>query len=230
MISTRLPVLFAFVSLWIGIVAGTAARADPQPIVSYGNLGTSGTGNLSATSTTTGTSQTTTQRLAAGFTTGTSIQSLSLLSITLGIAAPVNQSGLRSVGIYDSVGGNPGSLLYTSSSVFVSDKNKYSFAFGWSQLDANKSYWLVPSDPLLWYTSEFDDPPAGLNSSGYSYLGTKRYGTGGSGTTWYTAGTTSYALSIVAIPEPSSLPMCFGGLGTAAVFAAVRRLRRQYSI
>lgn len=185
--------------------------------VVFGNLGASGTNALSATNTDYGGGTTfdTVSRLAQGFTTGTNAQSLSVLSVTLGLFSN-DSPAARTVGIFSNDSGVPGTSLYTSASQDVTSTNKYTFSFSGVQLSPSTSYWLVPDGPASWYLNGDETQPSGLNGSGWTYFGTKRELTASPGT-WNNS-VQPYSLSILAgaaVPE-----IDLAGLGSVVALVA----------
>lgn len=217
-------------SLWMAAFGQAPGRAEViTPTVVFGNLGTQGNGSLDETSTLTGTTTSGTStnfRLAQGFTTGTTVATSAIQSVTLGIAAPVGQAGLRTVQIWSNAGGNlPGSLLFTSAAVSVDAVGRYTFPFAapWLQLEASTTYWIVPSNPVLWYLTGSTLPPEPLNGSDWAWVATRRQSE--STQVWSNTGTTGYAVSVVAVPEQGALPVaCIGLVGVA--WACRGRMRR----
>lgn len=214
-LSARSIRTLAFLAL---AMVGVSAHAD----VVFGNLGTSGTGALGGTNTDFGPVDTGELALAQGFNTGTS-SLRDIQSVTLGLF--VTNSGTsenRTVSIYTDSAGSPGSILYTSQAVPVGNTGTYTFPFSNASLSASTPYWIVPSGPASWYLNTPDSTPAGLNSSGYSYTGTKRELPSGGWTT-PSPNLTSYSVSVAAVPEPSAIAL--SGIGIASALYAMRRRR-----
>lgn len=186
-----------------------SSPASAQGTVVYGNLGASGTGALSATNTDYGGGGQfdSIAKLAQGFTTGTSTQNLSVLSVTLGLFSN-DAPAARTVSIYTDNSGKPGTSLYTSASQDVTTTNLYTFNFTAAQLAASTTYWIVPSGPASWYLNKTFSTPDGLNGSGWTYAGVKEEDTVSPGT--WDDSLPAYSLSITAgagVPEidPSGL-------------------------
>lgn len=199
-------------------MAGVSAHAD----VVFGNLGTSGTGALGGTNTDFGPVDSGELALAQGFNTGTS-SLRDIQSVTLGLF--VTNSGTsenRTVSIYTDSSGSPGSILFTSQAVPVGNTGTYTFPFSNASLSASTPYWIVPSGPASWYLNTPDSTPAGLNSSGYFYTGTKR-DEPSVGWTTPSPNLTSYSVSVAAVPEPSAIAL--SGIGIASALYAMRRRR-----
>lgn len=210
-----------------------SARAD----VVYGNLGNAGTNNLGGVVNDFGNNPPITdfsQRLAQGFTTGTSSNFLTLQSVTLGLfaATPPAPEISMTVGIHANVGGKPAaSASFTSSAVSIGDTGKYTFAFPNEILSPSTSYWIVPVTPSTgsWVENATSTTPIGRNGSGYSYLGTLRYGEfdeEDATLDWYSAANKSgMAVSITAVPEPSTYALGMAALSLCGIAAACRRRR-----
>jgi hypothetical protein len=208
--------IVAFLAL---VMAGVSAHAD----VVFGNLGASGNGALGGTNTDYGPSDAGELALAQGFNTGTS-SLLDIQSVTLGIF--VTNSGTnenRTVSIYSDSSGAPGSILFTSQSVGIGNTGTYTFPFSGASLLASTSYWVVPEGPASWYLNTPDSAPAGLNSSGYSYTGTKR-NQPSVGWTTPSPNLNSYSVSVVAVPEPPAIVMA--GIGIASAIWSLQRRRK----
>ncbi|MEI6239891.1 MAG: choice-of-anchor R domain-containing protein [Planctomycetia bacterium] len=186
----------------------------------FGNLGTNGTGNLSATSTTLGTG-TNEKLLAQGFqTSGTS--SFSLNSIFLGLASTGGGTSSATVSLFANVGTAPsGSALWTSSPVSVTTANRYFFTGPAFTLSSGSSYWVIPSAGVDWYTDASFSTPTAQNSSGFGYVGTVQ---STDGINWTTFGLQSEAISVqaVAVPEPTTYAMAAAAAGLLG-FAKWRR-------
>lgn len=202
-------------------ISQTALHAAPANTV-FGNLGTNGTGGLSATSTTLGTGSNE-KLLAQGFqTSGTS--SFSLNSIILGLGASLSTGGTASatVGLFANVGTAPfGSALWTSSPVSVTTSNRYFFTGPAFTLASGSSYWIVPSTGVDWYTDSSFSTPTAQNTSGFGYVGTVQ---STDGINWTTFGLQSEALSVqaVGVPEPTTYAMAAAAAGLLG-FAKWRR-------
>lgn len=225
---------FAAAALLVVVAVGgfqSSLRAD----VVFGNLGDTGTGNLGAFVTDFGDDSPitdATQRLAVGFTTGTSTDFLTLESVTLGLfgATPPASPVSISVAIYGNDSGKPASTpLHTSDSQSVGGTAKYTFNFtGSPQLTASTAYWIVP-EPVTtgsWANEAFSSTPSGRNGSGYSFDSALRYGIlSGEDSTlgWYSAFSSGMAVSVNAVPEPGTVGLAIAGLA-ACGFAFARRL------
>jgi hypothetical protein len=206
----------------LAVLCATVANSAPSNVV-YGNLGSSGTGSLSATNTDFGGGTLTdpVASLAQGFTTGTSSQYLTLQGVTLGLFSD-DTPATRTVSIYTDNAGVPGTSLYTSSSQAVTSTGKYVFTFPNSALSPSTSYWIVPQGPASWYFNDLEDQPTAQNASGWSYLGTKRALTADP-TAWINS-SGPYSVSVQAVPEPSTYALA--GIGIAAAGLLRWRLRQ----
>lgn len=217
-IRTILPALAAVV-LAVGGIGN--ARAD----VVFGNLGASGTGDLGGTNTDISPSGDV-AGLAQGFSTGAaSASTLTVQSITLGLfgatipAPPVSTS----VGIYADIAGSPApTALYTSSSVSIQETDRYTFPFSSAVLQANTTYWVIPTAGISWHINTPGSTPTAQNGSSYSYVGTLELPTGES-PSWQAAGLERYSISINAVPEPSTYALAALGLGVAGLVRSRRR-------
>lgn len=213
----RLSACFALLS----VVIGATAHAVPPSNVVYGNLGAFGTDAIGSTNSDFGPGSASIAALAQGFTTGTS--NLDVQSVTLGVFATSSGDVQRSVSIYSSVSNAPGSVLFTSSPTNVGAGDKYAFSFSGATLSPNTNYWIVPDSTVdwSWYLNSAETDPTEQNSSGYSYLGTKKANTGAP-STWLNS-IFPYSVSIQAVPEPSTAAIA--GLGILA--AGVLQWRRR---
>lgn len=201
------------------ITSSSPARAE----VVFGNLGATGSGALGGTNTDYGPGDAGELALAQGFNTGTS-SLLDIQSVTLGLF--VSNSGTSenlSVSIYSDSSGSPGSILFGSPPVPVGNTGTYTFPFSGASLSASTSYWVVPEGPASWYLNALDTTPAGLNSSGYSYTGTKR-NQPSVGWTTPSPNLSSYSVSVVAVPEPPALVLA--GIAVSAGILGIGRRRK----
>lgn len=209
--------------LAVVLLAGSSHASQ----VVFGNLGSDGSEGLD----TSRTSVTATTWLAQGFSTGIGSTDLFIDSIVLGLS-PTAGSVSTSISIWSGTGGtpgDPGSLLYSSSSTSVSTLNsKYTFSFSGASLAANTSYWVVLQQAGVDWNQNGDlDTPQQENASGYSYLTSRRTQT--SGSSWGNAPSQNYAISITAsstgpapIPEPGTWAAATLLIGAAA-YARWRR-------
>jgi hypothetical protein len=210
--------------LSLGIVLATLPLVANADVV-YGNLGATGTGGLSSTLTDFGPGAATTLALAQGFTTGAESTNLEVQSVTIGAFATSSGNLPRTVSIYSNSSNAPGSVLFTSSPTNVGNNGKYTFSFSGASLSGGTSYWVVPdfSSDWSWILNAEETQPDGLNTSGYSYLGTKRQATSNPGT-WVNS-FLPYSLSVTAVPEPSTYAM----VAAAAGLLGVAKWRRRRS-
>lgn len=212
------------------LVAGLIACGSVQADVVFGNLGASGANTLSGNSSVIGPGEISEMWMAQGFSTGTSTK-LNVQSIELGLGTLLS-SNTSTVAIYTNNFGAPGTLLATSSSVVVPSGPQavYSFPFSGVSLAANTSYWILPSAGVAWFQANNSPPgaatPAGQNSSGYSFTNTIESDTvdivPGA---WTGAGSNRFAVSVQAVPEPSTYVLGAVGLGIAGLVQARRRKR-----
>ena len=200
------------------IALGTVAQAG----VVFGNLGATGTNGLGGTNTDYGPFDTDEILIGQGFTTGTS-SLLDLQSITVGLFFDSLDTSSITVSLYSSVSGTPGSVMFTSLPVSVGSTGKYDFAFSNAALSPSTTYWIVPSGPASFYTApgSLFTPPAGQNGSGYAYVGTQVLSATSS--VWQSAQIQSYAVSVVAVPEPPAIVL--SGIGLATSMYLMRRRR-----
>ena len=215
---TRMSLLIRSLGVAATLAAVTFCSLNARAEIVFGNLGATGTSTLSDTSTNFSPALST-LALAQGFTTGTS--NLTVQSITLGLSATGTVS--RMVSLYSDASLAPSALLFTSSAVQVGEQNKYTFNFSGANLSPNTNYWIVPEQGSRWFTNFNESQPAGLNGSGYAYLGTKRQTSANPGT--WTDSTLPYSVSVEAVPEPSTIVMA--GLGGLGLLAMERNRRRR---
>ena len=213
----RLTRFFACVLILVAASSGQWARSE----VVYGNLGATGSGNLGSTNTDFGPSDSAEVSIAQGFTVGASATKLDVQSVTLGLFFDNFATASRTVSIYSSVSGSPGTSLFTSAPTTVGVNAKYTFDFSGVTLTPNTSYWLVPEGPASWYFNTPASSPVEQNSSGFTHLGTKKLGAISS--SWSDADFSFYATSVVAVPEPSAIVL--SGIGLASAMYAFRRRR-----
>ncbi len=196
--------------LAVGVVALSSmiAKAD----VVFGNLGTSGTGALTNTSTDVG--PTLGFNIAQSFTAAS--PNLDVTSITLGLFGDGAIS--TTVGIFsDNTGAPAASPLFTSSAVTVGAKDLYTFGFSGATLTAGLNYWVYPLADVSWYTAS--TAPVEQNSSDYAFNATGE----NDGSGWVPAGSNRYSISVRAVPEPSTYALAAVGLGVAGFVRARRR-------
>lgn len=214
----------------IGAIALVVALAVPlgatavHAEVVFGNLGETGVGDISGTNTDivpVATAAGQFSGLAQGFTTGSLTEFLTLQSVTLGLFADVGVSA-RTVSLFTNAAGNPGTLVATSSPVNVGAAGLYTFDFGSIPLAANTGYWIVPQPDVSWHVEAAFTNPTAENGSGYGSLGTRAQ-TFASGGNWTSTGLTSYAVSVTAVPEPSTYALAATALCLCGIAVARRR-------
>lgn len=211
---------------------GMTGVAQAVPLVEhvvYGNLGSDASDPLDlAGSNSFGSGVASTQLLSAQpFTTPSGTTQLELVSVIAGLSgtAPVNVE----MAIYTSTGspGSPGAAVISSLPVSVSGTSTYTFTFpSLYTLSPSTTYFVVASTvgTARWWQQEIN--PEEQNSSGYnnlSLLPSQRF----NGSTWSTASSNAYAVSIQAVPEPSTIvPACVGIVGGLAYMGRSCRRRR----
>lgn len=164
-----------------------------------------------------------------GFITGTDANFLSLQSVNLSLATSGTAASVSPVVQLFSGTGSPTTLLGSFSSQTVAVTIPTSFAFnylGSASLLPSTNYWVVLSasagQAFGWYTT--DENPSAQNSSGYAFTSGKRSTNAGS--SWVnSSAAASGAVSITAVPEPSSIVLA--GLGVlVAGYQLRRRMKR----
>lgn len=208
----------------VALLASAPARAD----VVFGNLNAAEDRPLGTTETTLGSGNVDAINwLAQGFNTN-SATLLDVQSVLIGLRSTSGTVPIT-VSIFGDVSGSPGSSpLFTSSPTSVSTTNKYSFTFTGATLQANTAYWIVPNGGS-WFFNTGSAAPVGLNSSGYTYVGTKESQSTAptpASASWDAGASSRYSVSITAVPEPSTLGLAGVGLVTIVGLEARRRLRR----
>lgn len=191
-----------------------------QAGVVFGNLGASGTASLGGTNTDYGPSDTDEILISQGFNTGTS-SLLDVQSISIGLFFDSGTTASRTVSIYSSVSGTPGTALYTSQAVNVGNTGRYDFAFTGVTLSPSTNYWVVASGPASWYTvpGNILALPTAQNGSGYSAVDALVLSATSS--LWESSQIKSYSVSIQAVPEPPAVVL--SGIGLASALYALRR-------
>ncbi|MFM8494485.1 MAG: choice-of-anchor R domain-containing protein [Planctomycetia bacterium] len=210
----------AFVAVVVFVLS--SAFTAQAGILVYTNV-PNGPDDLADTGSDFGPSASTLKILAQGFTTGSNPSLLTLQSVQMGAFFNETSSAARTVSIYTNSGGNPGSLVATSSPVSVQGKGLYTFAFDPIDLAASTSYFVVPQFNVdwFWYITESEEQPVGVNGSGYVYLSTRR-SNGTLAGTWSNT-SQAYAVSVVAVPEPAPLLLVAAG---AAGLVGLRQRRK----
>lgn len=213
---------------WLPIIAvmafsfGVAERGMGETV--FGNLGASGTGLISNSGSDI-VSGTLPYSAAVGFSTGSSGASvLKLDSITLGLFYDNFASQSFSLNVHADNAGAPGSVLFTSSPVSIGAKSAYTFSFGFPQMSASTTYWVVPDAGLFWYSSSPSVAPTAQNGSAYTAAGT--IASTDNRATWTASPEVNfYSLSVQAVPEPSAFALV--AVGTATVALGYRRRGRR---
>ena len=190
----------------MAMVSSVSAQAG----VVLSNMGATGTTN---TSTNTNTDILANERVAAGFTTGSTDQILDWVALwTFNNDAP----GTKTVSIFSDVAGSPGTSFGTSTATIVpATKGRYQFNFSGVTLAANTKYWVLPEAGLSWYEVQGNAAPTAQNGSGFSFDGMKDTFNGG--TSWNPQ-TDNYTLAISTsnvppVPEPALTSLlCLSGI------------------
>jgi hypothetical protein len=134
--------------------------------------------------------------------------------------------------VFNDDGGSPGTLFAasTNTNTLGTDTNGALVTWSFNNVLMNPStnYWIVPSTDLNWnFRSSFVAFPTQQNSSGYGYAGA--YESSNGGTSWATVdGGAAYAVSVQAVPEPSTYAMAAAGLAMAAFASWRRRVARSF--
>jgi len=186
-----------------------------------GNLGGSGTNALASGSQ----FFSSTSWIAQGFSvpSGSGVDD-QLVSVSVGLSAPVGD-GSATASLYSGTSQPTGTALVTDT-VAVSGTTAalYTFNLG-QQLSGGTNYWIVLSGAsfLGWNQNDALAAPITQNSSGWGFIDSLT--SSNSGSSWTTGGgsTDASAISVTAVPEPSSLALA--GLGIlAAGFVSRKRL------
>ena len=150
--------------------------------------------------------------MAAGFTTGAAALQLDWVSL-VGLN---NDVGTKTVALYSDNGGQPGSVVATSSGTTVTTKSVYQFNFSGVNLAASSSYWVLPQVGLSWFMAVVNGAPTAQNSSGFTYNGVQV--SSNSGSTWgpnamnHTMGM-SASPAAAPVPEPAITSLvCVAGI------------------
>lgn len=207
------------IALVVSVLGLVSQRAEATVV--FGNLGASGTDAISGTNTDFGPADSNEVSLAQGFNTGSSSQDLTVTSISLGLFATSTGTENRTVSIFSDSAGVPGAAVYTSAVTAVGNTGTYTFNFSNAVLSPSTSYWVVPEGPASWYLNNGNSAPSGQNSSGYTSIGTKLQNTSSQ---WVNATFPGYTVSVVAVPEPTTVGLVVAA-GLTGVVALVRRRR-----
>ena len=192
----------------MAMVSSVSAQAG----VVLSNMGAAGTSN---TSTNTNTDIVSSDRIAAGFTTGSTDQILDWVALwTFNNDAP----GTKTVSIFSDASGSPGASVGTSTATNVpGSKGRYQFDFSGVTLTANTKYWVLPEVGLSWYTAQANAAPTAQNGSGFSFDGMKE--SFDAGANWsplafnYTLAISTSDVPPAAIPEPALTSLlCLSGI------------------
>ncbi|MCE2815150.1 MAG: PEP-CTERM sorting domain-containing protein [Planctomycetaceae bacterium] len=196
----------------LAMVSGASAQAG----VVLSNMGASGLENTGGTTNTDLGIGTGLERLAGGFTTGGSAFTLNWASA---VVFGANSGTIaKTASIYSDASGSPGTLVGTSSTTLVGNKDAYKFNFSGVTLQASTKYWLVPEDGLSWYLHTSLTNPSDLAASGagFTHAG---FVTTTNGTTWSDKAPLVYTYAIsgttipAAVPEPALTSLlCLGGV------------------
>jgi hypothetical protein len=221
---SRFPAFVAAAVLMAVAIGGLQNSLLADVVV--GNLGPTGSGSLSDSGSDFGPAAASLKVLAQGFTTGSDPAFLTLESISMGAFYDNAQTANLTVSLYSNGGGNnPGSLVATSSPTSVGAKGTYNFSFTPVTLAATTNYWVVPQFDVdwFWYLPQSEAQPVAENGSGYGYLGTRR----SDGTISGTWSNTSqpYAVSVNAVPEPTTIGLAIAGLAGCGLAFARRRMK-----
>ena len=221
---TRQPTLL--VAAILALAVNSVAHAAPINTV-FGNLGANGTDPLAA-STNAGISDST--WLMHGFTVGSPKNILQ--TVRLGLFD--NDSTIARVQIYQDSSGLPsGSPLGTQSAAVSSVTPAFqTFDFGNLALTTGSSYWVVVSAPnasslFNWAFNDNGDFPGTQNASGWTPLSPVTKISTDSGLNWANSGSNRpAAISITAVPEPSTYAMAAVGFAAAGLARWRRRMTR----
>jgi len=161
--------------------------------------------------------------VAQGFTAAS--PNLSVTSVSLGLSN-VDSLSVVSVGLYADDAGKPASSpLYTSNNVLnVSAQALYTFNFTGADLTNGSKYWVIPqSDFVTWQGNSNNSAPVGQNSAGYTFANTLLGFDDGS---WRVMLSKDFAVSVEAVPEPSTYATAGIGMGAAGLLRWRSRRKR----
>ena len=221
---TRQPNLL--VAAILALAINSVAHAAPINTV-FGNLGANGTDPLSP-STNAGISDST--WLMHGFT--VTAPKKILQTVRLGLFD--NDSTIARVQIFQDSSGLPsGSPLGTQTATVSSVTPSFqTFDFGNLPLAGGSSYWVVVSAPnasslFNWAFNEDGNVPGTQNASGWTPLNPVTKISLNAGLSWATSnGNRPAAISITAVPEPSTYAMAAVGFAAAGLARWRRRMTR----
>jgi len=218
-------------TLAVILLSTALAVGSTNAAIVFGNLGATGSGAITNAG---GTTLSTTQWRAVGFT----ANGPDLVLDTATLALSVNNSGPATIGLdlYTSVGAGanaaPGTSIFGTTQVIAQNSfGKVDFNLN-QTLNDGASYWIVARlitgpGTLAWRRPDPTAAPTGLNGSGWSNLGGRTSTT--SGTAWGDTGNASasaISLSASPIPEPgtwAAMAIFAGG----AAYAGWRRRQQQ---
>lgn len=180
-------------------------------------------------------------KVAQGFTMGSSYEwDFSRVYLVLGGAV---NNPTAEVSMYSNNAGSPGTLLATMTfasgivhPVVTPQEDTFYDATTPFHLVANTSYWMVVSEAsggaggaaFTWYSTQDNlNPPADMNSTGITYLGTKNFTSG----TWSNS-PSSLAMRMggpgpVPVPEPGTTALSALAACVFAVAARHRKMKAQ---
>jgi len=221
----------AATTLCLAVATIPSAHAE----VVYGNLGASGTTgtltNSNAHVIPSSVSSTSFRLYGSAFTTPSS-GLLTLESVTLGLGNTSGGTISRQIQIRLDDNNTVGQTVFATSlatNVIGTTQALYTFNFpAATNLSASTKYWIVPqtSPDYRWYMVTGNPVPTAQNNSGYVPSGAG--GFRGSDGEWVSASTNSFAVSVVAVPEPAALMLATIGIvigGVAVVRARSRSAR-----
>ena len=187
------------------------ARAE----VVFGNLGASGTATVGSFNADIGSASNPFLLAAQGFI--PAAPNLMLQSVGLWLFG--DGSVPASVGIFSDSAGFPFTRLYSSNTVNVGAKALYEFTFSGATLSSGSSYWVIPetATEISWYIAS--SATSEQNASGYTSLGAVQNAGNGF------EPSQPFAVSISAVPEPSTCAMALAGLACGG-YSMWRRRKR----
>ena len=215
----------------VALSASAARSAPTTENVVFGNLGSTASGAVTPLSAAQVGSTVQGENgfsLAVGFTTGTNADFLKLTSVVIGLGdvTPYNDALLKLVA--DS-SGNPSGSVLASKALSTGPNGKYTFDLGVVPLSAGTTYWVTleavdASAPNFfnWLNNTATVDASVQNGSGYSLAGGRSNdGTGGGWVNF--AGGSKLAISVQAVPEPSTYALAAIGAGVAGLMSCRRR-------